>query len=115
MDEGRHGHRREAAAEDPATAENMLLFCVKQVVAPGHCRSQRLVARRQVARTAEYKRLVRFQSRQDCVDRQHADLSRGQLDSQRETVESPANLGYDRRVLDCNGEVSLAPPAAIEE
>ena len=95
--DGLRGLQREAADEDREPAEEALLLGCQQVVAPGDGIAHRLLPRRQVARASGQQRQPVLKSREQRCGREHLDPRRGQLDGQRQPVQSAADLGNDRR------------------
>ena len=93
-----------AAGEDRQPVEQQPAAVVEQVVAPGDGATERLLARRQVARAGGQDVELVLQAGEDRVGRQELDPGRGKLDRQGHPVEPRADRGDGRGVVVGHGE-----------
>ena len=104
-----------AAHEHAESLEELALRLVEQVVAPGDGRPERLLARRQVARSTREERQTIAESRQDGLRAQEAKAGRRELDRQRQAVEPCRDLGDGRGVLVGDLEVRAGRDGSLDE
>ena len=113
--DGRCRGRREPARKNRAPTKHRSLRRLEQLVARGNSRTQRAMTCRRVTRRAQRERSASAQPLEDGGRREHAQLRRGQLDRQRQAIQTRANLDHRGQVLSGQAEGRAARPSAIEE
>jgi len=112
---GLHGLERAAAYEDGELYEERLLVRPEQAVAPVDRRAKRLLSRRQIARAAGEELEALLQPGEQRPRGEELRPGGGELDREREPVETDADLGNRRRVRVRDREVGLHGLPPLDE
>ena len=88
---------------------------VEQVVAPRDRTRESLLAARQVSRARAKHLQARLQPAQQSLRREELDPRGGQLDGERQSVDTLADAGHGRRIFIRDSEVGLDGDSPLDE
>ena len=91
--------QRAAPGKHRQVRKQAFLIGIEQVVAPIDGTAQRLLAYGQIPRAASQQLQTGFQPRQHRLGGQDLDAGRGQLDGERQAIETDTDLGHRRRIV----------------